>query len=229
MARTLYWSEGDCAAARSAPPANARGRGPAGALVVSGAGLGFEGFSSQQPVSRRIRPKPSQRRCHGHNVDASLSDVSEHGTLIISRPVGPKMLMRICKAAQAEVTVNFLSRYRAYQEDDLVGGSRSASSRAAHPSVHYFAVASETMTADEMAVRIGLQPDQAMARGSRRIEPKVVPLRNSGGSRSIGQSGRLAARPRGYRASRVAGGILPSLGAGGGAAHGLRAGVVDVG
>src|SRR5258706_16386764 len=40
---------------------------------------------------------------------------------------------------------------------------------------------------------------------------------------------RLAARPHGYRASRVAGGIPPSLGAGGGAAHGLRAGGGDVG
>lgn len=43
----------------------------------------------------------------------------------------------------------------------------------------YFAVSSQTMSADDMSARIGLQPDQKRRRGSCRAEPTVVPLQHS--------------------------------------------------
>jgi len=42
----------------------------------------------------------------------------------------------------------------------------------------YFSIGSETMTADEMTNRLGLQPDRATVRGSKRTEPTVIPIQH---------------------------------------------------
>lgn len=42
----------------------------------------------------------------------------------------------------------------------------------------YFSIGSETITADEMTNRLGVQPDRATVRGSQRAEPPVIPIRH---------------------------------------------------
>ena len=40
----------------------------------------------------------------------------------------------------------------------------------------YFSIGSETITADEMTNWLGLQPDRATVRGSKRTEPTLIPI-----------------------------------------------------